>query len=124
MKTDSDNLTRWKHLWSWHIRGCVWDKVASEWASKEEWSSKRKKCLTAEDRRDFITVALHSVKHSTVHTSRTEDKKTPSIDRTEPRPVEAPDISIRTREEGPTVQLCGDNNVAEKWIICHHALGQ
>ena len=49
------------------IRGCVWDKVASEWAGKEEWSPFRKRCQTAEDKRDFITFALLSVKHEAMH---------------------------------------------------------
>ena len=95
----------------------MWDKVASEWAGREEWSSKRKRCLTAEDRRDFITFALQSVKPSTVHRSRFEDKKQLSADRKEPRLVETPDTSINTREEGPTVQQCGDSNVAESGLI-------
>ena len=34
------------------------------------------------------------------------------------------DKSIHTREEGPTVHLCGDSIVAEKWINCDSALGQ
>ena len=33
----------------------VWDKVASERARKEEWSGRRKRCQTAEDKRDFIS---------------------------------------------------------------------
>ena len=27
----------------WHIRGYFWDKLATEWAGKEDWMSKRKK---------------------------------------------------------------------------------
>ena len=34
------------------------------------------------------------------------------------------DISIHTREEGTTIQVCGDSNVAEKWINDHFAMGQ
>ena len=34
MKHDSYNHTRWKHMWGWHTRGCVWDKLASEGAGK------------------------------------------------------------------------------------------
>ena len=36
----------------------------------------------------------------------------------EPRQVEPPG-TIHTRAEGPTVQLCGDSNVAEKSIDDH-----
>ena len=38
-------------MWGWHNRGCVWGNVASEWAGKEEWSRKRKRCQTTEDER-------------------------------------------------------------------------
>ena len=43
MKVDPNNHTRWKHKIGWHNRGCVWDKIASEWSGKHDWSSKRKK---------------------------------------------------------------------------------
>ena len=36
LKTDPYNHTGWKHMWGWHNRGCVWDKIASEWSGKEE----------------------------------------------------------------------------------------
>ena len=35
MKVDPKNHTRWKHTWGWHNRGCVWDKIASEWSGKD-----------------------------------------------------------------------------------------
>ena len=35
--------TQWKRKWGWHNRGCVWDKVATEWAG-DAW----KKCWTAD----------------------------------------------------------------------------
>ena len=40
MILDPNNHTRWKHKLEWHNRGCVWDKVASEWAVAEDWSEK------------------------------------------------------------------------------------
>ena len=43
--------------------------VASEWAGKEEWSSKKEKCQTVEEKTDVITFSLQSVKHSTVEVS-------------------------------------------------------
>ena len=33
-----------------------------------------------------------------------------------PRDLGPEDITVHTREGGPTVQLCGDSNVACKWI--------
>ena len=33
-----------------------------------------------------------------------------------PRNLGPEDITVHTREGGPTVQLCGDSNVACKWI--------
>ena len=38
--------------------------------------------------------------------------------------MELPDSSVSIRTEGTTVQLCGDSNVAEKWINGHDAMGQ
>ena len=35
-----------------------------------------------------------------------------------------PDELISIRTEGTTVQMCGDSNVAEKWIDGHYAMGQ
>ena len=40
MKNDPYNHTRWKHMWGWHNRGCVWDEVATEWAGNEDWICK------------------------------------------------------------------------------------
>ena len=33
-------------------------------------------------------------------------------------------MSICYRTEGTTVQMCGDSNVAEKWINGYYALGE
>ena len=110
-------------MWSWHNCGCVWGKVASECAGKEEWSIKRKRCQTADDKRDFITLALQSVKHAT-HRSRIGDTKKPSEDGKDPRHVEPLDTSIQIRTEEPTGQLCGDSIVAEKWINGHYVIVQ
>ena len=43
MKEDPSNHTRWKHQWRWHNRGCVWDKIASEWAGAEDWRDNRRR---------------------------------------------------------------------------------
>ena len=39
MKEDPNNHTRWKHKCDCHNRGCVWYKVATDWAGKEDWMS-------------------------------------------------------------------------------------
>ena len=61
-------------------------------------------------------------KPSTVHRTRIGDKKKKlKVENEEPRVVGPPDTSIHIREEGPTVQQCGDSNVAEmgKWSFCN-----
>ena len=57
---------------------------------------------------------MMSVKHSVAHRFK----------RKEPGKWEPPDSSVSLRTEGTTVQLCGDGDVAEKWIHGHHAAGQ
>ena len=47
-------------------RGCVWDKLATEWAGDEDWTSKRAKYQPIEDKKRFVTFAL-SVNHLTTH---------------------------------------------------------
>ena len=41
---------RWKHMWRWHNRCCVWDKVATEWVRDEECISKRVRCQTLKEK--------------------------------------------------------------------------
>ena len=48
-------------------RLCVWDRIATEWAGGEERSIKRTGCQNAVDKRDFVTFAMMSVKHSVAH---------------------------------------------------------
>ena len=43
--------------------------------ARKNGALRRKKCKTIEDKRDFITFALQSVKHSIVHRTRIGDKK-------------------------------------------------
>ena len=44
--------------------------------------------------------------------------------RKDPINVDPLDLSIALRTEGTTVQMCGDSNVAKKWINGHFAMGQ
>ena len=66
MKDDPCNHTKRKHKWRWHNRGNVWDKIATDWAGKEDWMSPRKKRYALADETQFVTFALDSVKLSTV----------------------------------------------------------
>ena len=92
-------------------------KNACEWSGKEELSMKRTRCQTAEDKRDFVTVALMSVEHSVLYTDQ-KDGHRPKL-----RQLGSPDVSIHTRAEGTTV-VCGDFIVAEIWVNGHFAVGQ
>ena len=56
-------------------RWCVWDKVAAKWAGDEDWTCKRVRCQTIEEKDRFATLALLSVSHPTIHRNW-EDRKT------------------------------------------------
>ena len=44
-------------------------------------------------------------------------------ERKEPEILGPPDESMSTHTECTTTQMCGDSNVAEKWIDGHYAMG-
>ena len=67
MRDDPLNQTRWKHKWKWHNRGNIWDKIASDLASKEDWISKRKDKTSSADKTEFVTLVLNRMNLSTVH---------------------------------------------------------
>ena len=52
-------------------RGCVWDKVATEWAGNEDWICNRMRCHGLEDKKRFVTFAEKRVNLSTIHRTRT-----------------------------------------------------
>ena len=66
---------------------------------------------------------LLSVKHATAHRKRIGDKKKQKQERSRTSGGSCYSI-LTTRTEGPTVQLCGDSNVARKWINLHCAISQ
>ena len=70
MRVDPGNVTRWKPKWGWHNRGCVWGNMASEWSGEEERCSQRRRCQDERDKRDFVTFALDSVKHSVAYSAK------------------------------------------------------
>ena len=110
MKDDPYNHTRWKHKWRWHNRGCVWGKLATEWAGKDDWMNKRSSCPELEDKKRFVTFAFDSVEHSTLHRTKAVKKK--EVDDKAPRVLGPADQTIHIREEEPTVQVCGDSTMA------------
>ena len=61
MKKDPYNHARWKHMWSWHNRGCVWDKVAADWSGDKDWTCETARCQTVEDEKRCVLFALQSV---------------------------------------------------------------
>ena len=63
-KDDPCNHTRWKQRWAWHNRGCVWDKIATDWACKTDWMSERKKFFSLTDTTIIATFTLECVKVS------------------------------------------------------------
>ena len=124
MKSDPHNHTRWKHKCGWHNRGCVWDKLATESAGKEDWMIiKRAVCCALEGEKRFVNFSQDSVNFSTVHRTRKGPKE--KVDDKAPRDLDPrTQPFIHFREEGPTVHLCGDSEVAGKWISGHYSLGQ
>ena len=43
MRDDPMNHPRWKNKWKWHNRGSVWDKIATDWAGKDDWMGRTKR---------------------------------------------------------------------------------
>ena len=68
------------------------------------------------NKRDFVTFLVAHVKHSVTRRPRIRESVKPNKERKERR--------IALRSNDTAVQLCGDSNLAEKWINSHHATGQ
>ena len=96
----------------WHNRGNVRDKMATRWAGEKDWMIKRKEKTSPNDKYKFITYILNKMKLP----RNTGNKKQT------PRDLGGGDNTIHTRADRPAVQLCGDSNVACKWI--HGELAQ
>ena len=90
-------------------------------AGDEHLACKGAGCQIIEDKKRLVTFALKSVKQSTIHRKRTGNKKEKPCS----RPKYQENWSPRTKPtDGPTVQMCGDKEVAGKWINGQYALGQ
>ena len=76
------------------------------------WSSTRNRCQSVEDKRkDFSTFALDLVKHATGHRPKISEEIEEHEMKKEPWKLVPRDSSIRSRQEGTAVLLCGDSTV-------------
>ena len=74
----------------------------------------KKRCQNALDKKDFVTSAVISVKHSVAHRLKTGETVKTNKEGTEPNTLGPLDLSLAPRTEGTTVLLCGDSNVSGK----------
>ena len=121
--TIPNDHTRWKHKFGWHNRGCVWDKIASEWRVKQDWHNKRK---TSEGRGQETSWCLRCwVWNTQSYTGQKIGECVKSnCKKKETRILGPRDESMSIRIEDVTAQKCGDSKVAEKWINGHCTMGQ
>ena len=98
-------------------------KIATDWAGKEDWISERKKGAFA-DKTKIVILALDSIKLSTEHRREKGEVKERKLMRRHRGVWDPRDTTIHTREEGPTVQLREDSEVASKWISGQYSQGQ
>ena len=115
MEEDPGYRTRWKHKWRWHNKGNEY-KIATRWATKENWMEARKKKNTMEAEYKFVTFVLNKMKLPTEHRKCENKNMEEDIKDKTPRYLGPEDITVHTRSEGSTVQQRGDSNVACKWI--------
>ena len=116
MKEDHENRTRWKHKWEWHNRGNVWDKLATCWTGKKNWMFARKEHNSPEDKYKFTTYIWDKLQLPTEHRREKDKHKVKRVKKKTPRDLGPEDTTVHIRCEGPTVQLCGDSDVACTWI--------
>ena len=103
----------------------MWDKIATDWAGKEEWMRERKVESTLADMYQFVTFALDRMKLSTVHRRKKSKGIGKKFQEKKPRDLGPADTTIHTRADGLTVQLCGgESNVTCKWINGEYSMGQ
>ena len=86
--------------------------MATRWAGVKDWMTNRKENTSPSDKYKFITFILNKMKRPTEH-RKIEKKGRDKIKKT-PRYLGPGDNTIHTRADRPTVQLCGDSNVACK----------
>ena len=107
----------------WHNRGNVWDLMATCWAGEKHWMIERREQTSPKDKYKLITYILNKMKLTTEHKKTEEKDGEKRFKKKTPRDLGPGDTTVHTREGGPTVQLCGDSNVACKWINGEFAQG-
>ena len=75
----------------------------------------RKEQTSLEDKYKFINYILNAKELHTEHRITQNNDKEKNIAKTS-MDLGLEDVRVPRRDEGPTVQLCGDGNVACKWI--------
>ena len=99
----------------WPNRGNVWDNCQGLGGYRKIGWARERRCALA-DKTQVVTFALDSVKPSTVHRKEKEEGKGKGVNGKTPRNLGPADTTIHTRKEEPTIQLCGDSEVASRWI--------
>ena len=84
---------------------------------------KRKAQTSPKDKYKFIAYILNKVKLTTEHRKTEKKDGERRFKKKTSRDLGPRDTTVHTREGGPTVQVCGDSNVACKWIYGEHAQG-
>ena len=109
-KKDPCNQTRWKDKWRWHNRGCVW----ANWLRSGQVGTTGR--VKENSVKHWKTRKIVTVAHESVQNYRRYTTNTVKIDDKVPKILVPADAIIHTREEGPTVQPCGDSELAGTWI--------
>ena len=100
------------------------DKIATIWAGEEDWTRARLRKSTLEEKYKFVTFILNRMKLSTEYRKKKSKEIEKKIKDKTPRDLGPANTTVHTRVDGTTVQLCGDSNVACKWINGEYSLGQ
>ena len=90
-----------------HNRGNAWDKMATCRAGKKDWMIARREQNSPENMFRFITYILNKMKLPSEH-RKTENKDEEKMcKKKDNQGFGSEDITVLTREGGPTVQVCG-----------------
>ena len=76
----------------------------------------RKKPKSPEEKYKFIAYILNEMMLPAEHRQTENKVQEKKFKKKTPKDLGPKDTTVHTRERGCTVQLCGDNNVACKWI--------
>ena len=105
-----------------HGRGCMWDLVAYHWADGKDWIERRK--MEAIERRDFVTYALTYTQSATTGRSPIGSPMKIVVFEKTGRRVDQVVMRVSTRDDGTTVEMRDDRQIAEKWINGYHIMAK